>query len=536
MCPGFSNDPRTTNDSRKTAIINRELKRLNIDIAALQETRLPSNGSIRERDYTFFWQELEPDQPQLHGVGFAVSNSLVASVEPPSKGTARILSLRLSTSSGTVNILSIYAPTLCSTPVSKDEFYEELDSAIRGISATEHLYLLGDFNARVGSDHHSWSRSIGHFGVGKLNENGQRLLELCSYHDLCITNTFFSTKPQHKVSWRHPRSHHWHQLDLVITRRSYLNDVNITRSYHSGDCDTDHSMVRSTVCLQPKQIHRSRHIGRPRINTVKTNLQDLCARFAQTIDEMMKDCPTANSETRWAHIRDAIYTSVKDIFGVKDRKTPDWFESGISAMEPALEAKRAALIDYKRDLSERTLEALRKSRNNAQRIARQCSNWLNLCQDIQLSADHGNTGAMYAEELENPPTLVELSKAIDVLACGKAPGKDGIPPEVLKAGSSTLLQKIHELLLQCWEEGSVPQDMRDANIVTLYTNKGDRSDCINYRGISLLSIVGKVFARVVLTRLQSLAERVYHEAQCGFRAGRLTIEKCREQSPCTWPS
>ena len=77
--------------------------------------------------------------------------------------------------------------------------------------------MLGEFNARVGADYKSWSRSIGHFGIGKLYENGQRLLELCSYHDLCITNTFFSTKLNHRVSWRHPRSHHWHQLDLVIT-------------------------------------------------------------------------------------------------------------------------------------------------------------------------------------------------------------------------------------------------------------------------------------------------------------------------------
>ena len=81
--------------------------------------------------------------------------------------------------------------------------------------------------------------------------------------------------------------------------------------------------------------------------------------------------------------------------------------------------------------------------------------------------------------------------------------------------------------------------MRDATIMTLYKNKGDRSDCNNYRGISLLSIVGKVYARVVLNRLQLLAERVYPEAQCGFRAGRSTVdmifsvrqlqEKCREQ-------
>lgn len=144
------------------------------------------------------------------------------------------------------------------------------------------------------------------------------------------------------------------------------------------------------------------------------------------------------------------------------------------------------------------------------------------------------------EELDDPPTIEELSKAIDSLASGKAPGNDGIPPEVIKAGKETsLLEHLHELLLQCWEEGSVPQDMCDANIITLYKNKGDRSDCNNYRGISLLSIVGKTFARVMLNRLQSLAERVYPESQCGFRAERSTIdmifslrqlqEKCREQ-------
>ena len=81
--------------------------------------------------------------------------------------------------------------------------------------------------------------------------------------------------------------------------------------------------------------------------------------------------------------------------------------------------------------------------------------------------------------------------------------------------------------------------MRDSKIITLYKNKGDRNDYDNYRGISLLSIVGKVFARVILIRLQKLAERIYPESQCGFRAERSTIdmvfslrqlqEKCREQ-------
>ena len=61
-------------------------------------------------------------------------------------------------------------------------------------------------------------------------------------------------------------------------------------------------------------------------------------------------------------------------------------------------------------------------------------------------------------------------------------------------------------------------------LVTLYKNKGDRSDCNNYRGISLLSVVGKVFARVALTKLQILAERTLPESQCGFRTGGSTID------------
>ena len=80
--------------------------------------------------------------------------------------------------------------------------------------------------------------------------------------------------------------------------------------------------------------------------------------------------------------------------------------------------------------------------------------------------------------------------------------------------------------------------MRDANIVTLYKNKGDSGDCNNYRGISLLDIIGKLFAKVVLMKLRVLDERIYPESQCEFRAKRATTDmifslrqlqkKCRE--------
>ena len=137
-----------------------------------------------------------------------------------------------------------------------------------------------------------------------------------------------------------------------------------------------------------------------------------------------------------------------------------------------------------------------------------------------------------------PPTINEFDIAINALANRKAPGADGIPPEILKTGKPALMQHLYELLCLCWEKGYVPQDMPDAITVTLYKNKGDCSDCNNYRGISLVSIVGKAFARVSLCRLQKLASCVYPEYQCGFRPGRSTTdmifsfrqvqEKCRD--------
>ena len=124
---------------------------------------------------------------------------------------------------------------------------------------------------------------------------------------------------------------------------------------------------------------------------------------------------------------------------------------------------------------------------------------------------------------------------------GKAAGVDGIPPEFWKSGGPALHSKLHELLVCCWEQGKLPRDLRDAVIVTLYKNKGEKSNCSNYRGITLLSIAGKIFARVLLNRLVPIiAEDHLPETQCGFRANRGTTDmafvlrklqkKCREQN------
>ncbi|XP_046998266.1 uncharacterized protein LOC124613594 [Schistocerca americana] len=253
MCPRYIDDAQEVDFIRKTAVIDRELHRLNVDIAGLQETRLPDAGSIREDNYTFFWQGKSQDEPRLHGVGFAVKNALLDWTVPPSGGTERIIDLKICSSSGTVNILNVYAPTLSSSMEEKDLFYDLLSDRIAKVPSTETLYILRDFNARVGSDNDIWPNCLGHHGVGKMNENGQRLLEVCCFYGLCITNTYFQLKDQHKVSWRHPRSHHWHQLDLVIARRiQKAADSGNAKAMYDGIKKAIGPTVRKTAPLKSK--------------------------------------------------------------------------------------------------------------------------------------------------------------------------------------------------------------------------------------------------------------------------------------------
>ena len=111
-------------------------------------------------------------------------NSLLRIVEPGSGGSELLLTLSLNSTTGPVTLISVYALTLSATPDTKGMFYENLASIIRNIPSKEQVVVLGDFNARVGTDHGSWPSCPGQSGVGKMNENGQRLLVLCIFHEM----------------------------------------------------------------------------------------------------------------------------------------------------------------------------------------------------------------------------------------------------------------------------------------------------------------------------------------------------------------
>ena len=100
--------------------------------------------------------------------------------------------------------------------------------------------------------------------------------------------------------------------------------------------------------------------------------------------------------------------------------------------------------------------------------------------------------------LDEFPTVTETVKAIKFLSSGKAAVSDAIPAEIYKAGGTPVAKKITELFHIMWRKEAVPQEFQVASVIHLFKRKGNPKLCDNHRGISLLSIAGKILARILL--------------------------------------
>ncbi|VDP44744.1 unnamed protein product [Schistosoma curassoni] len=91
--------------------------------------------------------------------------------------------------------------------------------------------------------------------------------------------------------------------------------------------------------------------------------------------------------------------------------------------------------------------------------------------------------------------------AIRQIKSGKAAGPDNIPAEALKADVAATARILHILFSKIWDEEQVPTDWKEGLLIKI-PKKDDLSKCDNYRGITLLSIPGKAFNRVLLNRMK----------------------------------
>ena len=122
------------------------------------------------------------------------------------------------------------------------------------------------------------------------------------------------------------------------------------------------------------------------------------------------------------------------------------------------------------------------------------------------------------------PTREEIAKAISKLNNGKAAGPDYVPAEALKADTKLSVEALSHLFEKIWTKQEFPKDWREGHLIKL-PKKGDLSQCKNYRGITLLSITGKVFNRIILERMKDTVDLHLRDNQAGFRKNRSCLDQ-----------
>ena len=596
---------------RRSALVAKELSRLDIDIAALSEVRFAEEGSLVEHGagYTLFWSGRGKDEPRHSGVGFMLKNAIANRLHtPPTGHSDRIMSMRLPIHGDKfLTLVSVYSPTLQADTAVKEAFYSDLHTVITRTDPKDKLIILGDFNARVGRDFQLWKGVLAKHGLGNCNDNGRLLLQFCSQHQLTITNSLFQQQDRFKTTWRHPRSKHWHILDYILVGQRDARDVLHTRVMPSADCYTDHRLMRAKLAFTFKPPPKKKGPQTKTLQVNRLHQPDIKAAFQAKLTERLQLPPNPDPVTQWQDFKTAVQETAAETLGFSARKHRDWFDESDPAIQELLDKKRSSynhLLSKPDDPAAKA--AYRGACSTLQASLRTMQNdwWVAMAEKTQLYADIGDIRSFYEalkaiygpsyqtqapllsadrttlhtdkesimtrwaehfgglfsdqrivsdhsiekiptvetkHELDEPPTEEEIETAIGQMKPRKSPGSDGIPAEIYQHGGEVVVGRLRDLFTSCWAQGVLPQDLKDAVIVSLYKNKGEKSDCSNYRGITLLSIAGKVLARVLLNRLiPSIIEDFTPESQCGFRANRGTTdmifvlrqiqEKCREQN------
>nr|VZI38961.1 unnamed protein product [Spirometra erinaceieuropaei] len=262
------------------------------------------------------------------GVAFAIRNDIVERLPCLPQGiNDRLMSQRLPLRRGGkfVTIISAYAPTMTDPDAVRDKFYEDLHALLATVSKAGKLIVLGDFNARVGTDNTAWKGVLGPHSLRGSNDNGLLLLRTCSEQRLILTNTFFCLPEREKVTWRNPRWRQWHLLDYVLVRRRDHRDVLVTKAIAGVDGWTDHRLVISKMRIR-LQPHR-----RPQAQRLD-NLPIAASDDAAAAENV-------SVENRWGQLRDTVQSTALAVLGRVPRQHQDWFDDNDAAIRNLLAEK-----------------------------------------------------------------------------------------------------------------------------------------------------------------------------------------------------
>ena len=125
-----------------------------------------------------------------------------------------MISLRFQGKPFNIMVIQVYAPNSNAEEAEVEQFYEDLQDLLELTPKKDVLFIIGDWNAKVGSQ--ETPEVMGKFGFGIQNEAGQRLIKFCQENALVIANTLFQQHKRRLYTWTSPDGQYRNQIDYIL--------------------------------------------------------------------------------------------------------------------------------------------------------------------------------------------------------------------------------------------------------------------------------------------------------------------------------
>src|SRR5574339_237202 len=151
-----------------------------------------------------------------------------------------------------ITVIQVYAPTRNAEEAAVEWFFEDLQDLLELTQQKDVLFIIGDWNAKVGSQ--ETPGVTGKFGLGIQNEAGQSLIEFCQENALVITNTLFQQHKRRLYTWTSPEGQHQNQIDYIICRQRWRSSIQSAKIRPGADYGSDHELLIAKFKLKLKKV------------------------------------------------------------------------------------------------------------------------------------------------------------------------------------------------------------------------------------------------------------------------------------------
>ena len=174
----------------KLEVVKQEMARVNVDILGISELKWTGMGEFNSDDYYIYYCGQE--SLRRNGVAIMVNRRVRNAVLGCNLKNDRMICVRFQGKPFNITVIQVYAPTSNAEEAEVEWFYEDLQDPLELTPKQDVLFIIEDWNAKVGSQ--ETSGVTGKFGLGMRNEAGQRLTEFCQENALAKTNRVLPRK------------------------------------------------------------------------------------------------------------------------------------------------------------------------------------------------------------------------------------------------------------------------------------------------------------------------------------------------------